>query len=83
MLKASVDMLDPGRTRVVAFDKPLYAIAKQIKWNWPEQYGEHKLVIMFGSLLCLEGVTSKWQRSKYQGNCWKHLNGLMHLPKPV
>ena len=50
MIKASVDMLNPGQTPVIAFDQPLYAIAKQIQWNWPELYGEDKFVIMFGRL---------------------------------
>ena len=55
MIKASVDMLNPGQTPVVAFDQPLYAIAKQIQWNWPDVYGEYKLA----------GCISKWQYSKY------------------
>ena len=50
MIKASVDMLNPGQTPVDAFDQPLYAIAKQIQWNWPDLYGEYKFVIMFGGL---------------------------------
>ena len=45
-----MDKLNPGQTPVVAFDQPLYAIAKQIQWNWPNLYGEDKLVIMFGGL---------------------------------
>ena len=40
MIKASVDMLNPGQTLVVAFNQPLYAIAKQIQWNWPDLFGE-------------------------------------------
>ena len=50
MIKASADMLNPGQTPVVAFDQPLYAIAKQIQWNWPDLYGEDKFVITFGGL---------------------------------
>ena len=34
----------------MAADKPLYALAKQVQWEWPEQYGEDKFVIMFGGL---------------------------------
>ena len=33
---------------VVTFDQPLYAIAKQIQWKWPEMYGEDKFVVMSG-----------------------------------
>ena len=50
IIKASVDMLNPGQTPVVAFDQPLYAIAKQIQKNWPDLYGKDKVVIMFGGL---------------------------------
>ena len=50
MIKASVDMLNPGQTPVVAFDQPLDAIAKQIQWNWADLYGDDKFVIMFGGL---------------------------------
>ena len=28
----------------------MYALAKQIQWNWPDSYGEDKQVIMFGGL---------------------------------
>ena len=35
---------------VVAFDQPLYAVAKEIQWMWPDEYGEEKFVIMFGGL---------------------------------
>ena len=31
-------------------DQPMYAIAKQIQWNWPETHGEAHMVIMFGGL---------------------------------
>ena len=49
IMKASVDMLNPGQTLVVTFDQALYAIAKQIQWKWSDLYGD-KFVIMFGGL---------------------------------
>ena len=42
--------LNPGQTPVVAADQPLYDLAKQIQWQWPEEYGEDKFVVMFGGL---------------------------------
>jgi len=36
--------------KVITADQPLYALAKQIQWHWPEKYGEDKLVVMFGGL---------------------------------
>ncbi len=57
MIKQSMDViwnavehLNPGQTPVITFDQPLYAMAKQIQWKWPEEYGEDKIVIMFGGL---------------------------------
>ncbi|KAK6175970.1 hypothetical protein SNE40_014342 [Patella caerulea] len=42
-------ILNPGRIPVITADQPLYALAKQIQWKWPE-YGEGKFVVMFGGL---------------------------------
>ena len=37
---------NPGQVPVIAADQPIYAVAKQIQWYWPEQYGHH----VFGGL---------------------------------
>ncbi|KAK3730385.1 hypothetical protein QZH41_004674 [Actinostola sp. cb2023] len=50
IIKLSVNHLNPGQVPVIAFDQPLYAVAKEIQWNWREKYGEDKFVIMFGGL---------------------------------
>lgn len=50
IIKACVDHLNNGQIPVVAMDQPLYAVAKQIQWNFPERYGERRFVIMFGGL---------------------------------
>ena len=50
MINSAVQHLNPGQAPVIAFDQPLFALAKQIQWRWPEQYGEDKFVIMFGGL---------------------------------
>ncbi len=42
--------LNPGQIRVVAADKLLYALAKQIQFQWPDEYGENKFVLIFGGL---------------------------------
>lgn len=47
--KEAVGFLNPGQTPVIAVDQPLYALAKQIQWQWPE-YGEEEFIIMFGGL---------------------------------
>ena len=50
VISKSVEHLNPGQGPVVTFDQPLYALAKQIQFKWPEKYGEDKLVVMFGGL---------------------------------
>ena len=34
----------------MAFDQPLFALAKFVQWCWPETYGEQHYVVMFGGL---------------------------------
>ena len=36
VVKDAVEILNPGQVPIVAVDQPLYAVAKQIQWNWPE-----------------------------------------------
>ena len=39
-----------GQVPVLTCDQPLYTIAKQIQWSWPDIYGEDQFVVMFGGL---------------------------------
>lgn len=48
-IRDTVAFLNPGPILVVAADQSLYALTKQIQWQWPE-YGEDEFVIMFGGL---------------------------------
>lgn len=47
VIKSAVEHLNAA---VLTFDQPLFALAKQIQWKWPEKYGEDKLAVMFGGL---------------------------------
>ena len=49
MISLAVNHLNPGQTPVVAFDQPLYAIAKKLQWQYPKGYGE-KFVVLMGPL---------------------------------
>ena len=40
--------LNPHQIPIMACDQPLYAIEKQIQWNWSLLYGENKVVFKFG-----------------------------------
>ena len=42
--------LNPGQTGVLGADQPIYAIAKQLQWRFPDILGEDKLVLMMGAL---------------------------------
>ena len=57
MVKHSMDVqrkvteyLNPGQVPVTACDKPLFAIAKSVQWNWPASHGEDVRVVMLGGL---------------------------------
>ena len=50
VVKSAVEHLNAEQTPVLTFDQPLYALAEQIQWKWPEKYGEDKFVVMSGGL---------------------------------
>ena len=50
IIKITVDEVNKEQAPVVVFDQPLYAIAKQVQWNWKEIYGNGKFVVMMGPL---------------------------------
>ena len=50
VVKNAVEHVNPGQTTVVTLDQPLFALAKQIQWKWPEKYGEDKMVVVFGGV---------------------------------
>jgi len=50
IIASAVGRVNPGQIPVVTVDQPLYALAKQIQWNWPAKYGESKFVLVLGAL---------------------------------
>ena len=50
IVQAAIQNLNPGQVPVLTADQPLFALAKQIQWTWPNQFGESLFVIMFGGL---------------------------------
>lgn len=50
IIRAAVHKLNPQQIPVVTFDQPLYAIAKQVQWNWQADFGESHCVVMLGGL---------------------------------
>jgi len=47
--KNVIQYLNPDQVPVIAMDQPLYALAKQIQWAWPE-LGEGLFAVMLGGL---------------------------------
>ena len=59
----AVEHLNPRQAAVIAFDQPLYALARQIQWRYPDTMGEDKLVVMLGGLhreLAVLKATVSW-----------------------
>ena len=50
IVKAVVRHLNPGQAPVLTADQPLFALAKQIQWTWPDPLGENHFVVMLGGL---------------------------------
>lgn len=66
---SAVTYLNPGQTPVIAFDQPLFAIAKELQWKFPDEYGERKIVVMMGGLhieMAMLKVLGQW----LQGSGW-------------
>ena len=64
-----VAYLNPGQVPVITADQPIYALAKQVQWHWPEQYGEDKYLVMFGGLH-IEMAALKSIGTLLQGSGW-------------
>ena len=50
IIKIAVDYVNRGQLSVIAFDQPLYALARLVQWNWKKNYREKCFVIMIGPL---------------------------------
>ena len=46
----NTNYLNPGQTRVITMDQPLYAIAKKVQWQFGGIYSERRFVCMLGPL---------------------------------
>ena len=50
IIQKSVHFLNVNQVPVIFYDQPLYALAKQVQWQWPGMFGETRFVIMMGGL---------------------------------
>ena len=74
VVRNAVQHLNPGQTPVLSCDQPLFTLAKQIQWKWPDTYGEDKLVVMFGGLH-IEMTALKTLGDWLQGSGWTQALG--------
>jgi hypothetical protein len=49
-ISKAVRKLHGSQTLVIAFDQPLYAMAKTLQWSMPEMFGEGRFVLLLGGL---------------------------------
>ena len=69
VLSWATEFLNPGQIPVMAFDTPLFALAKFIQWKWPDTHGENKFIAMFGGLH-IEMVMWKTYGDYLEGSGW-------------
>jgi hypothetical protein len=50
VVRVAIEKLNPNQVPIITLDQPLYAIAKEIQWAWPETHGESKFIVLFGGL---------------------------------
>ena len=50
LVQSLTEHVNPGQIPVITADQPLYALAKEVQWNWPALHGEDHMIVMFGGL---------------------------------
>ena len=62
--------LNPDQVPVIAMDPPLYSMAKQIQWSWPDTMGTmDKYIVMLGGLhteMAVLNILGEW----FDGSGW-------------
>ena len=48
--KKALAVLNAGQIPVIACDQPLFKLAKEMQWTWPQIHGEDSFVVMLGGL---------------------------------
>ncbi len=68
VISAAVRHLNPSQVPVMTADQPLFSLAKQVQWIWPDRFGENHFVIMLGGLH-IEMATLKVKQCLYVIYC--------------
>ena len=70
LIRQAVQRFNPQQIPVITADMPLYAICKQIQWQWPQTHGEEKYVAMLEGLH-IEMNILKLLEDWLNGSGWK------------
>jgi len=49
-ITVQTNFLNPGQIPVIAFNAPLFALAKLVQWKWSDIHGEDKFLALMGGL---------------------------------
>ena len=49
-VRNAINHLNPGQFRFITGDQPRYAFMKQCQWQWPDDVGKDKYVVLVGGL---------------------------------
>ena len=69
IVKENTEFINPGQTPVLGADQPLYAICKQLQWQFPDSLGEDKFVMQLGALH-IEQKCQQMMGKMLQGSGW-------------
>ena len=50
LVRNAVNIVNHGQTHIIACYQPLYKIAKNFQWSWPETHGKDSYLVMLGGL---------------------------------
>ena len=71
VVRNAINHLNPGQIPFITGGQPLYAIMKQCQWEWPDDVGEDKYVVLMGGLH-LEMAVIKILGQWLDGSDWAH-----------
>ena len=69
IIKKTTHFINPLQVPVMACDCPIFAVAKEIQWRFPEVLGENKFIVMFSGLHLEKGL---WNAlgNMFEGSGW-------------
>ena len=72
IIKRTTAHVNPGQTPVMTVDQPLFALAKRIQWEWSDDYGVDKFVVLMEGLrieMAMLKILGDW----LEGSGWTYV----------